>query len=452
MPAPHRPKHSPTATRATQPATPAGQAALWQLLSHCADAVSAVIAGHSLTEALAAVPGPMRPGTQALSFAVMRRLGLAQQLRQQLVSRRPAPWVDGLLLSALALACGSEYPAHTLVDQAVNAAKRKAKPASGMVNAVLRRFEREREALTAAALAHPTARWNHPTWWIEQLQADWPEHWEALLESNQQAAAMMLRVNQRRGTVAQYQARLTEAGLEAQAFGEAGLALGHAAGVLRLPGFADGDVSVQDASAQRAASLLLQAGLAPGARVLDACSAPGGKTAHLLEVADLDMLALDVDAQRLSRVSDTLTRLGLQAQTQAADAAEPDTWWDGRHFDAILLDAPCSASGIVRRHPDVRWLRRRSDIDALAQIQDRLLDALWPLVAPGGLLLYCTCSLFKQEGQARIDAFLQRQPQAQALPAPGHLIPVLEYPQASASTYPVGDGFFYALLRKTAAC
>ncbi len=425
---------------------------MWQLLTHCAEAVAAVLAGRSLTEALAATPSPARPGTQALSFTVMRRLGLAQQLRQHLVSRKPDPWVDGLLLSALALACGSEYPAHTLVDQAVDAAKRRARPASGMVNAVLRRFERERETLIAQASASPVAQWNHPAWWIEQLQQDWPEQWQALLQANQMAAPMMLRVNLRHGSQAQYQARLNEAGLHASAFGPAGLVLTDAVGVNRLPGFAEGDVSVQDASAQLAGDLLKQAGLQPGARVLDACSAPGGKTAHLLEQNELNLLSLDVDAARLTRVQETLQRLQLNASTVAANASQPDTWWDGQLFDAILLDAPCSASGIVRRHPDVRWLRRRSDIDALARTQDQLLDALWPLLAPGGLLLYCTCSLFKQEGQARIDAFLQRQPLAASLPAPGHLLPVVEYPEASAITPAVGDGFFYALLRKTAAC
>ncbi|MBH1988097.1 MAG: 16S rRNA (cytosine(967)-C(5))-methyltransferase RsmB, partial [Burkholderiales bacterium] len=183
--------------------------------------------------------------------------------------------------------------------------------------------------------------------------------------------------------------------------------------------------------------------------------APGGKTAHLLELGDHLVTALDADPERLKRVGDTLSRLGLQARTVAADASQPATWWDGQPFDAILLDAPCSASGIVRRHPDVRWLRRESDIAALARTQDALLDALWPLLKPGGHLLYCTCSVFRQEGQDRIDAFLQRTPGAQALPAPGHLLPVVEYPEAAPGAKPdthsgdAGDGFFYALLAKS---
>jgi len=220
--------------------------------------------------------------------------------------------------------------------------------------------------------------------------------------------------------------------------------------VQRLPGFEAGDVSVQDAAAQLAAPLLVYASgqaLPAGARVLDACAAPGGKTAHLLELADLDVTALDADPARLARVNDTLDRLGLHARTLAADASQPSAWWDGQPFDAILLDAPCSASGIVRRHPDVRWLRRDRDIAALARTQDAILDALWPLLKPGGHLLYCTCSVFKEEGQDRVDAFLQRTPSALARPAPGHLLPVVEYLDAAPADR--GDGFFYALLAKS---
>jgi 16S rRNA (cytosine967-C5)-methyltransferase len=211
---------------------------------------------------------------------------------------------------------------------------------------------------------------------------------------------------------------------------------------------------VQDASAQLAAPCLLGSdGLPAGARVLDACAAPGGKAAHLLELAELDLLALDVDRGRLTRVHETLRRLGLQAEVKAGDAADPAAWWDGRAFDAILLDAPCSASGIVRRQPDVRWLRRPADIPSLARTQARLLDALWPLLKPGGRLLYATCSVFKDEGEQQIDAFLQRQPADRAQPepcSPGHLLPLPENRRSSplGSGLPGGDGFFYALLVK----
>jgi 16S rRNA (cytosine967-C5)-methyltransferase len=430
---------------------------LWQLLSGCADVVAAVRQGQSMTDALADRKATERPGVQALSFAVMRRLGTAQALRTRLVPKAPQPWVDALLLSALSLACGTEYNAHTLVDQAVEAAKRRAKPASGLVNAVLRRFLREEAALMASLEDDPVAHFNHPAWWIKRLQKDWPEHWQAILMANQEQPPMTLRANLRHGSTAAYRARLIEAGLlpdDAPVLADAPdqpqpIVLPHGVPVQRLPGFDQGDVSVQDAAAQIAAPLLVYAGgrkLPAGARVLDACAAPGGKTAHLLELADLDVTALDADPERLVRVTETLQRQGLQARTVAADASQPNRWWDGQPFDAILLDAPCSASGIVRRHPDVRWLRRDTDIAALARTQDAILNALWPLLKPGGHLLYCTCSVFKTEGQDRIDAFLQRTPDAQALPAPGHLLPVVEYLDPTGQDR--GDGFFYALLTK----
>ncbi|MFZ4551369.1 MAG: 16S rRNA (cytosine(967)-C(5))-methyltransferase RsmB [Aquabacterium sp.] len=433
---------------------------LWQLLTGCADAVAAVRQGQSLTDALAARPALERPGVQALSFAVLRRLGTAEALRKKLVPKAPQPWVDALLLSALALALGTEYNAHTLVDQAVEAAKRRAKVASGLVNAVLRRFLREQEALLSALDNDPVAQFNHPAWWIKRLKKDWPEHWQAILMANQEQPPMTLRANLRHGSTAAYVGRLVDAGLLPQPTTQMPdapdqaqpIALPSGVPVQRLPGFAEGDVSVQDAAAQIAAPLLIHAGrhaLAAGARVLDACAAPGGKTAHLLELADLQVTALDADPERLARVQDTLTRLKLQARTVAADASQPDSWWDGQPFDAILLDAPCSASGIVRRHPDVRWLRRESDIAALAKTQDAILQALWPLLKPGGHLLYCTCSVFKMEGQDRVDAFLQRTPDAQACPAPGHLLPVVEY--LDPARHNRGDGFFYALLHKTPA-
>jgi 16S rRNA (cytosine967-C5)-methyltransferase len=262
------------------------------------------------------------------------------------------------------------------------------------------------------------------------------------------------------------------AGLESHA-----VLLAQPRAVTQLPGFADGEVSVQDAAAQVAAPLLLGGGtgtpgapplprLRRGARVLDACAAPGGKTAHLLELADLELLALDVDAQRLGRVHENLRRLQLAGapglQVLAGDASRPAAWWDGRPFDAILLDAPCTASGIVRRHPDVRWLRRPADVEALAQVQARMLAALWPLLAPGGRLLYATCSIFKAEGSQQIDAFLQRLGPAAARlrpESPGHLLPLIDnvsarepaVPATSApsASAPTSDGFFYALIEKT---
>ena len=436
---------------------PAHALPLARLLGHAADAVAAVRAGRSLDDALARCPADARPGTQALAFHALRWLGSAQALRALLAPKPPAPPVDALLLTALALlwpAAGAPYSEHTLVDQAVTAARQRQPNSAGFVNAVLRRFLRERDALVNTALCDPLGLHNHPAWWVERLQRDWPQAWAGLLRFDQQHPPMTLRVNGRRGSVDAYLQRLADAGLDARAAdpltAPQAIALARPCPVGQLPGFADGDVSVQDAAAQRAAPLLIGSGLRSGARVLDACAAPGGKTAHLLEAAGrdnaIDLLALDSDAARLTRVDDTLARLRLGARTLAADAAQPAAWWDGQPFDAILLDAPCSASGIVRRHPDVRWLRRAGDIARLAATQARLLDALWPTLAGGGRLLYCTCSLFRAEGQEQIDAFLQRQAGASianAPASPGHLLPHPDNPE----TMP-GDGFFYALLEK----
>lgn len=431
-----------------------------------ADAVAAVRAGRSLTDALSAAPAQLRSGTQALAFAVLRLWGAAHAARRALAPRAPAPWVDALLTSSLALAWPEEaprYAEHTLVDQAVRAARARAPASAGFVNAVLRRFLRERAQVVAAASLQPEARWNHPVWWIERLQRDWPAQWQSLLTQAQAHPPMTLRVNARRMTAQQWLQQLELTGRGGQVLDDPACAgqavvLDTPCAVQDLPGFAQGDVSVQDAAAQRAAPLLLappgHAALRAGARVLDACAAPGGKTAHLLERADLDLWALDRDPARLTRVQETLQRLGLRAHCLAADAGDPSAWWDGRPFDAILLDAPCSGSGVVRRHPDIRWLRRPGDIAALSREQDRLLDALWPLLVPGGRLLYATCSIFRAEGDARIDAFLQRPAAVGATldPAsPGHLLGLPDNPGSPSAGVPAAagaDGFFYALLHK----
>lgn len=439
------------------PIAPPSALPLATLLGHAADAVAAVRAGRSLDDALARVPADARPGTQAIAFHALRTLGAAQAARTRLAAKPPPAKVDALLLVALALLwpadAAAPYADHTLVDQAVAAARARTPASAGFVNAVLRRFVRERETLvTDLRSTDPVARTNHPRWWIERLERDWPHDAAAILAADNTHPPLTLRVNARQGDAAAYVAHLAAAGLQGTAIGTHAVVVDPPVPVQRLPGFADGEVSVQDAAAQRAAPLLIGRGLPPGARVLDACAAPGGKTAHLLELADLDVLAIDRDPQRLVRVDDTLRRLGLQARTQAADAGDTAAWWDGRPFEAILLDAPCSASGIVRRHPDVRWLRRADDIAALARTQARLLDALWPLLAPGGRLLFCTCSVFRAEGQDQIDAFLQRQPAA-AVPAdppsPGHLLPLPDNRIDRPPAVSVSDGFFYSLIEKT---
>ena len=431
---------------------------LWRQLQAVATVLQAIRAGVSGTAALADVPGDLRPGVQALVFHVLRSLGRAEALRQLLANRTPPPPADALLCTALALAWRAEdapYEVFTLVNQAVEAAKRSAATSAqaSFINACLRRFLREREQLVASTDHNPVAVWNHPKWWITRLQKEWPQHWQAILAANNRQAPMTLRINARQTNVAAYLQTLQDAGLNAVAAGNCGVTLAQAKPVQELPGFATGMVSVQDAAAQLAAPLLLSGLSAAGPlRVLDACAAPGGKTAHLLEMADAQVTALDIDPVRCQKIEQTLQRVGQRATVLAADAGSPSAWWDGQLFDAILLDAPCSASGIVRRHPDVRWLRRETDIAQLALIQARLLKTLWPLLKPGGRLLYCTCSVFKAEGVDQIQLFLKHNTQATLLASPGHLLPQngsAHHGVPDNRTYD-HDGFYYALLEKSA--
>ncbi|WP_370871328.1 16S rRNA (cytosine(967)-C(5))-methyltransferase RsmB [Hydrogenophaga sp.] len=433
-------------------------------LRQTARCVHAVEQGQSLSDVLPQVSAELRPGVQALTFHVLRHLGTARALVAQLVQRKPDAAVQALLCSALSLmledagagsSSGLHYAAHTVVNQAVDAARQDRGTArqAAFINACLRRFLRERPALMAEALRQPVARWNHPTWWIERLQRDHPEHWQAILAANNQPGPMTLRVNRRRVERTAYQQALQAIGVASTPVGDDGLVLDAPQPVERLPGFAQGHCSVQDAAAQMAAKLLLEGRTWTVAdRVLDACAAPGGKTAHLLECADLNMLALDVDARRCERVDDTLKRLGLSAEVRCADAGQPDAWWDGQPFDAILLDAPCTASGIVRRHPDVRWLRRASDVDQLVKVQRNLLEALWPLLKPGGRLLYATCSVFRAEGADQVQAFLERHTDAVHRPSPGHLLPGSAAPAGEFNDNPLSgyDGFFYTRMDKAA--
>lgn len=432
-------------------------APLWQLLQATAKVVQAVQAGRSLTAALDGADVAQRPAVQALSFQVMRQLGRAMALRALLAKKAPPPAADALLCTALALVWHDEsapYPVHTLVNQAVEAARqnRQTQAQSSFINACLRRFMRERENLVAQTSQDLQALWNHPHWWVMRLQEEYPQDWRHLLEMAQKPAPMVIRVDPQHHTVAAYQAQLQSLGWASKAVGARGLQLDKAVAVGLLPGFAQGHVSVQDAAAQVAAPLLLQGRDADRDwRILDACAAPGGKTGHLLACyPQAQVLALDVDAQRCERIAQNLQRLGQQAQVKAADAAQPALWWDGQLFDAILLDAPCTASGIVRRHPDVRWLRRPTDSAQLGRIQSKLLAALWPLLKPGGRMLYCTCSVFKSEGDEAVQAFLQHNTDAHLRPSPGHLIPGKTPAGLPVEDNALGehDGFYYALLEK----
>ena len=438
---------------------PQGGPPLWRLLQATSEALLAVRSGVSGTAALNLVDAQLRPGVQALLFQVLRSLARAEFLRRQLGARAPPPQADALLCVVLALAWrvqDAPYEGFTLVNQAVEAAKRNpaTKAQAGFVNACLRRFLRERDELVARSDLDPVAVWNHPAWWISRLKQDHPDRWREILLADNRHAPMTLRVNARKSTPAAYLEQLQAAGITASASGRFGVRLQRALPVHLVPGFNEGVVSVQDGAAQLAAPLLLD-GLHAHAmpRILDACAAPGGKTAHLLELADCRVTALDLDPARCERIHRTLERLGLQASVVAGDAARPGDWWDGEPFDAILLDAPCTASGIVRRHPDVPWLRRESDIAQLAAIQARLLRSLWPLVKPAGRLLYGTCSVFRGEGSGQIQTFLAHNTDALLQPSPGHLLPHFD---ANAESVPDNwfgdhDGFFYALLEKRAA-
>lgn len=408
--------------------------------------------GRSLAETLPPALAPLAPGDRALCqdlcFGVLRWYSRLLALADALLQRRPreGDLLALLLVGLYQLEHQSTAP-HAAVSQTVEAARELGRGwATGLVNGVLRRFTRERARLAEAVDRDPARRLAHPCWLLERLQADWPTHWREIARQNNLRPPMTLRVNRRRWNAAAAREALAAAGLEAQPVPGAAdaLVLARPRPVDELPGFADGWVSVQDAAAQLAASLLDPQ---PGERVLDACAAPGGKTGHLLERADVDLLALDQAPARLSRVAENLERLGLAAELRAGDAGSPQDWWDGRPFQRILLDAPCSGSGVIRRHPDIKWLRRPADPAALATEQARLLAGLWPTLAPGGKLVYSTCSVLAEENEAVLQRFMEAHPDAAALAvAPpggvGRGAGVQVLPAAHL------DGFYYAVLQR----
>lgn len=380
-----------------------------------------------------------RGALQDIVYGSLRQLGRLDAWLAALLERPLTdPQLGWLLRVALYQLAYTRAPAHAVVHNAVTAAGPGWR--RGLANAVLRNFQRRRAELEQRADEQPSAHWSHPEWWIARLQADYPDKWQGILEASLLHPPFTLRVNCRHGDVASYLQRLNEAGHPAHQTGPEAVTLDKAIPVHSLPGFDEGHVSVQDAGAQWAARLLdAQA----GERVLDACAAPGGKTGHVLERADVTLTALDVDAARLTRVQENLDRLQLSAVLVEGDAAQPEAWWDGRPFDHILADVPCSASGVVRRNPDIKWLRRPDDIARFAAQQSTMLEALWRVLAPGGTLLYATCSIFHEENEGQVNAFLARHAQdAERCPLPeilsdGSLLPDAEH-----------DGFFYALLRK----
>jgi len=416
--------------------------------------VCQVLGGRNLNQALSAflqtAPGlapQQRAALQNLSYGTLRFYGQLVRVLEQLLHK---PVQDTqlrcLLLVALYQLQYSKAVPHAVVDHAVRAVRKRNAAASGLVNAVLRNFLRNRDALLAVAASNEEGRYSYPQWWIDAAKAQYGERAEAVLLAGNRHPPMTLRVNRRRTTPADYLVLLAQHDIQASVVEPDAVLLQRPMPVDRLPGFFDGLVSVQDAGAQYAAYLL---DVHDGMHVLDACAAPGGKSTHLLELAQLDLLALDKDAQRLDQVRENMQRLQLYARLQVGDAAQPADWWDGKPFQRILADVPCSASGVVRRHPDIKWLRRAEDMDGFAQQQAQILSALWRLLASDGKLLYATCSIFARENRQVISEFLQQHVDARQLPlyAPnlneGQILPddqLLPDDQH--------DGFFYALLHK----
>ncbi len=407
---------------------------LSRALSAAAEGLAVVLAGRTPDAWLAKLNAAIRPAALDLSFTALRDYGRGDFLLSRLL-QKPLDDVPthALLLVALARLERRPEEAHTLVDQAVTAAGKRFK---GLVNAVLRNFLRQRERLLAAAETDEVARWRHPHWWLDALRAAHPEQWQAIAAAGNTHPPMCLRLNRRRALTS-----VANADISGQRLGEGAILLDKPLPVERIPGFKEGQVSVQDWGAQHAARLL---DVQDGLRVLDACAAPGGKTSHLLELADLDLTALELDATRARRIAENLERLGLSATVKVGDASQPASWWDGRPFERILADVPCSASGVVRRHPDIKWLRRQQDVAGFAQTQVRILVALWPLLAPGGKMLYATCSVFPAENGEQVRAFMARHPDARQLPTGSDVLELQLLPS------PTHDGFYYALLEKIA--
>ena len=435
-----------------------------------AEVVGKVLSGKNLDRVLEAVLAKLakeiklspneRSAIHSISFDTLRHCGLlSAQLDLLLTQPINDPPVKHLLLIALSQLQFSKAAPHAIVDHAVSAADAigfgRAKP---LLNAVLRNYLRTPDKFARERLASPEAQFDFPSWWIERIKKEQPLHWESVLLSARSHPPMCLRVNAKRTNPDAYMALLAKHGFSAQhIFGQAVL-LEKPIGVNELPGFREGQVSVQDAGAQLAAAILAPL---PGMRVLDACAAPGGKTGHILEmIADgskLDLLAVDSDRRRLIRVDENLTRLGLSATLKTADASKPEEWWDGKPYDRILLDVPCSGSGVTRRHPDIKWIRRETDIFALARQQARLLAVLWNCLGIGGRLLYATCSVFRAENQDIIEQFLRKTPDARPLSfsnllptSVGHQAAIPELADGQLLPNDVHDGFFYALLEKTA--
>ncbi|HUT41643.1 MAG TPA: 16S rRNA (cytosine(967)-C(5))-methyltransferase RsmB [Gammaproteobacteria bacterium] len=416
-----------------------------------------IASGRSLSDALPPIQSAFADGRDAallqeLVYGTARWYFRLNALLEQLLRKPLKPRdldVRCLLLAGLYQLDQLALPQRVAVHETVQAVRTLDKEWSrALVNAVLRNFQRDRERLAGVIEGNPVALYAHPAWLIEQLQVDWPESWRDILSANNARPPFSVRVNRLRMTRDEYLELLAERAIEAKplAWSEQGVRLSSPRPVDALPGFVRGDISVQDGAAQLAAGLLQAA---PGQRVLDACAAPGGKTAHILEMAPSAFVtAVDIDAGRLARVGENLARLGLRAKLLAGDAGNPDGWWDSRPFDRILLDVPCSATGVIRRHPDIKLLRRQADIAQLVKRQADILHAVWPLLAPGGMLLYCTCSVLVAENAGQAGRFLGQHGDAVEVPIEAGWGHGCEHGRQVLPGEDEMDGFYFACLHK----
>ncbi|WP_325062650.1 16S rRNA (cytosine(967)-C(5))-methyltransferase RsmB [Photobacterium chitinilyticum] len=407
--------------------------------------------GQSLSNALPAAQQDIRERDHALlqeiCYGVLRWLPRLESVTNQLMDKPlkgKQRVFHHLILVGLYQLGYMRIPAHAAVAETVNATKDLKKPQlRGLVNAILRNYQRQQESLDEQSLSHDAGRYGHPGWLLKLLKQGYPEQFESVIEANNTKAPMWLRVNRRHHSRDEYRELLNAEGISTDLHPEAqdALRLHSPCDVSKLPGFADGWVSVQDAAAQLSVEYLAPQA---GELILDCCAAPGGKTAHIMErQPEAQVVAIDCDEQRLARVHDNLQRLKLDAKVLCADARYPDQWWQGEQFDRILLDAPCSATGVIRRHPDIKWLRRADDIEALAQLQAEIVDAMWQQLKPGGTLVYATCSITPQENSEQVKAFLGRTDDAELtgsdIEQPGRQILPGEHDM---------DGFYYAVIRK----
>lgn len=407
--------------------------------------------GQSLSSALPLGQQQVKPRDQALlqeiCFGALRILPRLESVASELMDKPlkgKQRVFHHLILVGIYQIGHMRIPAHAAVGETVEATKTLKGPRlRGLINAVLRNYQRNQEQLDEISVSHNAGKYGHPSWLLKLLQESYPQQWEMIVEANNTKAPMWLRVNHQHLNRDDYQALLKNEGIDSTAHSEALDALKLAAprDVNNLPGFDKGWVSVQDAAAQLSINYLEPK---DGELILDCCAAPGGKTAHILErTKDSQVVAIDCDETRLKRVHDNLKRLQLQAKVVCGDARTPSEWWQGEQFDRILLDAPCSATGVIRRHPDIKWLRRADDIEALAELQREIFDAMWQQLKVGGTLVYATCSITPQENKEQVKAFLARTDNAQLIDSdidnPGRQILPGEEDM---------DGFYYAVLKK----